>query len=110
MRRGALVEGLLLELDEHLVDRLAGVLDDRLVRQADTEIEAAIGQLVHRERLLGELALARRGGGKGDPGVVVDDLPVDVLVAAEHRQAGTRCGAVHALTNAEVAVAPGIGA
>ena len=51
-----------------------------------------------------EAALQRGGGGEGAAGGVVDDLGVDVVEAAEDRQAGTRGRAREAEAEALVAL------
>src|ERR1700742_3393816 len=68
-------------VEDHLLDALfQGALGDKLA-------DALGGGLV---RTLG--VLDRRGFGHGDAGGVVDDLGVDVLRRAEHRQAGAAVG------------------
>src|SRR5665811_75262 len=60
------------------------------------------------QRLLGEVAFAGGRRSHGDALVVVDDLCIDIAVAAEHRESGSSSGAVHLLANPEMAASPSV--
>ena len=70
-----------------------------LARSATSWPTAAAATLLPVAPGLAQVLLDRGGRGQRAPGPVVDDLGGDVLVAAEHRQAGPGRGAGHLLAD-----------